>query len=79
MEALKKPPKGLFQASSWPWVRTLLHVDHDQPDTASVHSQFDRVLDAPADSCRRPPNTLKAAGADVLPFTAPPREVWRRM
>ena len=32
--------------SSWPWVKTLLHSVYDQPDAESVHSQFDRVLDA---------------------------------
>src|SRR3954464_5354867 len=31
--------------SSWPWVRALLHSVYDQPDAASVHAQFDRVLD----------------------------------
>src|SRR3982074_1511689 len=32
--------------SSWPWVRALLHSVYDQPHTASVHAQFDRILDA---------------------------------
>ena len=35
--------------SSWPWVRALLHSVYDQPDTASVHAQFDRILDALAE------------------------------
>ncbi|WP_344416384.1 transposase [Pseudonocardia ailaonensis] len=35
--------------SSWPWVRALLHSVYDQPDAASVHAQFDRVLDAVAE------------------------------
>lgn len=39
--------------SSWPWVRALLHSVYDQPDAASVHAQFDRVLDASARSSRR--------------------------
>ncbi|OJY47843.1 MAG: hypothetical protein BGP03_05880 [Pseudonocardia sp. 73-21] len=29
--------------ASWPWVRALLHSVYDQPDTASVHAQFDRI------------------------------------
>src|SRR3954463_16812151 len=32
--------------SSWGWVKALLHSVYDQPDAASVHAQFDRVLDA---------------------------------
>ncbi len=32
--------------SSWPWVRALLHSVYDQPDTKSVHAQYDRILDA---------------------------------
>ena len=31
-------------------MRALLHSVYDQPDAASVHSQFDRVLDALTDS-----------------------------
>src|SRR6188472_3783195 len=30
--------------SSWPWVKTLLHSVYDQPDAASVHAQFDRLV-----------------------------------
>lgn len=29
--------------ASWPWVQALLHSVYDQPDTASVHAQFDRI------------------------------------
>ena len=32
--------------SAWGWVRALLHSVYDQPDAASVHAQFSRVLDA---------------------------------
>src|SRR6478752_7552626 len=32
--------------ASWGWVKALLHSVYDQPDTASVHAQFDRILDA---------------------------------
>ena len=34
--------------SQWGWVKALLHCVYDQPDAASVHAQFDRVLDGPA-------------------------------
>ena len=63
--------------SSWPWVRALLHSVHDQPDDASVHAQFDRVLDALADKLPRVAEHLEAARADVLAFTAFPKEVNR--
>src|SRR3712207_6268761 len=58
--------------SSWPWVRALLHSVYDQPDAASVHAQFDRVLDALADKLPRVAEHLEAARADVLAFTAFP-------
>ena len=41
--------------ASWPWVKTLLHSVYDQPDAASVHAQYDRLVDAvPASSPRSP-------------------------
>jgi putative transposase len=64
--------------SSWPWVRALLHSVYDQPDAASVHAQFDRVLDALADKLPEVAEHLEAARADVLAFTAFPKEVWRQ-
>jgi putative transposase len=65
--------------SSWPWVRALLHSVYDQPDAASVHAQFDRVLDALADKLPKVAAHLEAARADVLAFTAFPKEVWRQI
>ena len=65
--------------SSWPWVRALLHSVYDQPDAASVHAQFDRVLDALADKLPKVAEHLEAARADVLAFTAFPQEVWRQI
>jgi transposase-like protein len=65
--------------SSWPWVRALLHSVYDQPDAASVHAQFDRVLDALADKLPTVAEHLEAARADVLAFTAFPKEVWRQI
>jgi putative transposase len=65
--------------ASWPWVRAPLHSVYDQPDAASVHAQFDRVLDALADKLPRVAEHLEAARADVLAFTAFPREVWRQI
>jgi putative transposase len=65
--------------ASWPWVRALLHSVYDQPDAASVHAQFDRVLDALADKLPRVAEHLEAARADVLAFTAFPKAVWRQI
>ncbi len=65
--------------ASWPWVRALLHSVYDQPDADSVHAQFDRVLDALADKLPKVAEHLEAARADLLAFTAFPKEVWRQI
>jgi len=65
--------------SSWPWVRALLHSVYDQPDAASVHAQFDRVLDAVADKLPKVAEHLDSARADVLAFTSFPKELWRQI
>src|SRR5215217_2495810 len=65
--------------SRWPWVRALLHSVYDQPDAASVHAQFDRVLDALTDKLPKVAEHLEAARVDVLAFTAFPHEVWRQI
>ena len=58
--------------ASWPWVRTLLHSVYDQPDAASVHAQFDRVLDALTGKLPAVAAHVDAARADVLAFTVFP-------
>jgi putative transposase len=65
--------------SSWPWVRALLHSVYDQPDAASVGAQFDRVLDAVTDKLPQVAEHLDTARADVLAFTAFPKELWRQI
>jgi transposase-like protein len=65
--------------ASWPWVKTLLHSVYDQPDATSVHAQFDRVLDALTGKFPQVAAHLDAARADVLAFTAFPRELWRQI
>ena len=65
--------------SSWPWVKALVHSVYDQPDTASVHAQFDRVLDALQVKLPAVAGHLEAARADVLAFTAFPKEIWRQV
>src|SRR5437763_15995111 len=65
--------------ASWPWVKTLLHSVYDQPDAASVHVQFDRLVEAVADKLPKVADHLEAARADVPAFTAFPKEIWRQI
>ena len=65
--------------TSWPWVRTLLHSVYDQPDATAVHEQYDRVLDALTDKLPAVAEHLDAARADVLAFSAFPKEIWRQI
>ncbi|HET7303222.1 MAG TPA: IS256 family transposase [Segeticoccus sp.] len=65
--------------SSWPWVKALLHSVYDQPDADAVHAQFDRILEALVDKLPAAAAHLENARADILAFTAFPREVWRQI
>jgi putative transposase len=44
-----------------------------------VHDQFDRVLDALADKLPAVVDHLETARADVLAFTAFPKQIWRQI
>jgi len=44
-----------------------------------VHAQFDRVLDALGEKLPRVAEHLEGARADVLAFTAFPKEIWRQI
>src|SRR4051794_13365770 len=65
--------------SSWGWVKALLHSVYDQPDAASVHAQFDRVVDALTEKLPTVADHLESARADILAFTPFPKEVWRQI
>ena len=65
--------------SAQPWVLTLLRTIFDQPDAASVHAQCDRVVDALGEKFPAAAEHLDAARADLLAFTAFPRELWRQI
>jgi len=65
--------------SAWGWVKALLHSVYDQPDTASVHAQFDRVLDALTDKLPAVAKHLDQARADILAFTGFPKAIWRQI
>ena len=70
---------GVTPKSSWGWVKALLHSVYDQPDAASVHAQFDRILDALHGKLPAVADHLEAARADLLAFTVFPREIWRQI
>jgi len=57
-------------------VKALLHSVYDQPDAASVHAQYDRIPDALTAKLPAVAEHLDADRADVLAFTAFPREIW---
>ena len=65
--------------SSWGWVKAMLHSVYDQPDAEAVHAQYDRVLDALAGKLPEVHDHLDGARADVLAFTAFPKQVWRQV
>src|SRR6187455_16574 len=65
--------------SSWPWVRTLLHSVFDQPDSESVGAQYDRIIDALADKLPKVAAHLEDGRADLLAFTAFPKQIWRQI
>jgi putative transposase len=65
--------------SSWGWVKALLHSIYDQPDADAVHAQFDRVIDALAEKLPTVADHLEDARADILAFTAFPKEIWRQV
>jgi putative transposase len=65
--------------SSWGWVKALLHSIYDQPDAEAVHAQFDRVVDALTEKLPHVADHLETARADILAFTAFPKEVWRQI
>lgn len=65
--------------SSWGWVKALLHSIYDQPDAEAVHAQFDRVVDALHEKLPKVAEHLEQARADILAFTAFPKEIWRQI
>ncbi|WP_028707506.1 IS256 family transposase [Propionicicella superfundia] len=65
--------------SSWPAVKALLHSVYDQPDAKAVHAQYDKMLDTLDGKLPDVVDHLDAARADVLAFTAFPKELWRQI
>ncbi len=65
--------------SMWPAVKAMLHSVYDQPDAAAVHAQFDRLLDYVAAKLPAVAEHIDAARADILAFTAFPKDVWTQI
>jgi transposase-like protein len=65
--------------SAWPGVKAMLHSVYDQPDAQAVHAQYDKLLDTVSGPLPAVAEHLDAARADVLAFTAFPKELWRQV
>jgi putative transposase len=65
--------------SAWPAVKTMLHSVYDQPDATAVHAQFDKLLDSVGGKLPAVAEHLDAARADILAFTAFPKQLWRQV
>ncbi len=65
--------------SAWGGVKALLHSVYDQPDAEAVHAQFDKLLDTVTGPLPAVAEHLDAARADILAFTAFPKELWRQI
>ncbi|MEI2775177.1 MAG: IS256 family transposase [Tetrasphaera sp.] len=65
--------------NSWPWVKALLHSVYDQPDAASVHAQFDRIVETLTEKLPAVAAHLDDARADILAFTVFPKGAWKQI
>ncbi|MDO1486973.1 transposase IS1164 [Rhodococcus rhodochrous] len=65
--------------SMWPAVKAMLHSVYDQPDAASVHAQFGRLLAYVDDKLPAVAEHLGQAREDILAFTAFPKDVWSQI
>ena len=70
---------GITPKNMWPAVKAMLHSVYDQPDAASVHAQFDRLLDYVSEKLPTAAEHLDAARADILAFTTFPKDVWTQV
>ena len=70
---------GVTPKSMWPAVKAMLHSVYDQPDASAVHAQFDRLLDYVEAKLPAVFEHLDRARADLLSFTAFPKEIWTQI
>jgi transposase-like protein len=67
---------SVIPKNAWGWVKALLHSVYDQPHAASMHAEFDRVIDALAEKLPTVAEHLDTARADILAVTAFPKAIW---
>ena len=60
-------------------VKAMLHSVYDQPDAPAVHAQFDRLMDYVTEKLPDVAEHLDTARADILAFTAFPKDVWTQI
>ena len=60
-------------------MKALLHSVYDQPDAEAVQAQFDRIVDALADKLPQVAAHPEDARAEILAFTAYPKDLWRQI
>jgi transposase-like protein len=65
--------------SMWPAVKAMLHSVYDQPDKDAVQAQFERLLEYVDGKLPEVHEHLDAARADILAFTAFPKDVWTQI
>ena len=75
----REPDVGDPEVVAGAWVKAMLHSIYDQPDAKAVHAQFDRVIDTLAEKLPAVAEHLEDARADILAFTAFPKEIWRQI
>lgn len=63
----------------WPAVKAMLHLVYDPPDNDAVQAQFDRLLDYVNGKLPEVHDHLDTARADILAFTAFPKDVWTQI
>lgn len=63
----------------WPAVKAMLHSVYDQPDAASVHAQFERLLDYVQEKLPAVFEHLDEARVQILAFTGFPKDVWQQI
>ncbi|TQM09354.1 IS256 family transposase [Pseudonocardia kunmingensis] len=65
--------------SAQPHMATQVRTIFDQADADAVAAQYDRVVDGLEPKFRDAAEHLEAARADLLAFTAYPRQIWRQI
>jgi transposase-like protein len=65
---------------SWPFVKAMLHAVYDQDDAKAVNAQFDLMLKGVESlGLAEVHDHLDRARADILTFTAFPKDIWRQV